>query len=170
MKPFDLNKALQGEPVRLRNGLKAIIYYRVPDKYTFNNGEKTYRPIKGMIFTEEGHLSSSSFEWLLSGKVDTNRLNNLDIIGMYEEDISSLIQKAFKENLPMKLRNGTKIYIATILISNESIVKDYPVFAYGNTTAAYRYTLDGNFTIDSCKNSLDIIGLWEEENTEEEED
>lgn len=168
MKPFNVVEALQGKPVRLRNGMKGIIYYRVPDKYTFNNGEKTYRPLKGMIFTEEGHLSSSSFEWLLNGKVDTNHLNSLDIIGMYEEDISSLIQKAFKENLPMKLRNGAKIYIATILNSNAPMAKDYPIIAYDNTTAAYRFTLNGNFTIDSCNNSLDIIGLWEE-NTEEED-
>lgn len=170
MKPFNIEEALQGKPVRLRNGKKAIIYYQVPDKYRFPNGDKTYRPLKGMIFNEEGYLTTSQAAWLNNGSVAENQIDNLDIIGMYEEDISSLIQKAYKEKLPLKLRNGTKVYIATILISNESITKDYPVFAYGNTTAAYRYTLDGNFTIDSFNNPLDIIGLWEEENTEEEED
>lgn len=34
MKPFDLEKALAGEPVVLHNGSKAILYYRVPDHYT----------------------------------------------------------------------------------------------------------------------------------------
>ena len=170
MKPFNITEALQGNPVRLRNGMKGIIYYQVPDKYTFNDGQLTYRPLKGMVFNEEGHLSSSQVAWLNNGKIAEDCEHTLDIVGMYEEDISSLIQKAFKEKLPLKLRNGTKVYIATILTSNESMTKNYPVVAYGNTTAAYRYTLDGNFTIDSCNNSLDIIGLWEEENIEEEED
>ena len=31
MKEFDLDKALNGEPVVLRNGCKAIVYYKVPD-------------------------------------------------------------------------------------------------------------------------------------------
>ncbi len=93
--------------------------------------------------------------------------DSFDIIGMYEEDISSLIQKAFKEKLPMKLRNGAKVYIATILDLSDPMTKNYPVIAYGNTTAAYRFTLNGNFTMDNCNNSLDIIGLWEEDTEEE---
>ena len=120
-----------------------------------------------MIFNEEGYLTTSQVAWLNNGSVAENQIDNLDIIGMYEEDTSSLIQKAFKENLPMKLRNGAKIYIATILNSDAPMAKDYPVIAYDNTTAAYRFTLNGNFTMDNCNNSLDIIGLWEEENTEE---
>lgn len=160
MKSFNIAEALQGKPVRLRNGMKGIIYYRVPDKYTFNNGEKTYRPLKGMIFTEEGHLSSSNFEWLLNGKVDTNQLNHLDIIGMYEEDISSLIQKAYKEHLPLLTKNGGKVYIATILDVQDPMTKDYPVIAYDTNTAAFRYTLDGKF-VDRHANLVDIIGLYD---------
>lgn len=36
MKKFNIEKALQGKPVRLRGGLKAIIYYRIPDEYTYS--------------------------------------------------------------------------------------------------------------------------------------
>ena len=89
MSNFNLEKALQGEPVCLRNGMKGIIYYRVPDKYTFKDDSPVYRPLKGMIFTEEGHLSSSSFEWLLSGRVDEYHLNSLDIIEMWTDSISN---------------------------------------------------------------------------------
>ena len=160
MKPFNLEEALQGKPVRLRNGMKGIIYYRVPDKYTFNNGEKTYRPLKGMIFTEKGHLSSSSFEWLLSGKVDTHHLNNLDIIGMYEEDISELIKKAFKENIPLKTRDGTKVFISAIVEHTNKFTKDFPVFGYNNESTSYRWTLNVHYT--DTEHSLDIVGLWEE--------
>lgn len=35
MKEFDLDKALNGEPVVLRNGCKAIVYYKVPNEYNF---------------------------------------------------------------------------------------------------------------------------------------
>lgn len=167
MKPFNIEEALQGKPVRLRSGKKAIIYYQVPDKYRFPNGDKTYRPLKGMIFNEEGYLTTSQVAWLNNGSVAENQIDNLDIIGMYEEGISSLIQRALKENLPLKTKNGSKMYIATILDLQNPMTKDYPVIAYGNTTAAYRFTLNGNFTMDNCNNSLDIIGLWEEENTEE---
>lgn len=162
MKPFNLEEALQGEPVYLRNGMKGIIYYQVPDKYTFRDGSTAYRPLKGMIFTEEGHLSSSSFEWLISGKVDTDHLNNLDIIGMWEEDISSLIQKALKENLPMKTRDGTKISIVAILDKDNPMANNYPVVTYSGETTSCRYTRDGKFLPDGTSHSLDIVGLWTE--------
>ena len=167
MKPFNLEEALQGKPVRLRNGLKAIIYYKVPDKYTFSNGEMTYRPLKGMIFNEEGYLTSSQVAWLNNGKIAEDYDHTLDIIGMYEEDISSLIQKAFKENLPMKTKAGDKIFIVAILSPDNPLAETYPVFTCDDKTKSCRYTKDGKFLSDGRAHSLDIAGLWEEENTEE---
>ena len=169
MKPFNLEEALQGKPVLLENKSKAIVLYKIPEKYKFPNGISFVYPLRGLIFHKDGSVDSVA-KWTITGKHNLTDSGNFDIIGMYEEDINSLIQKAYKEKLPMKLRNGAKVYIATILDSDNPMTKNYPVFAYGNTTAAYRYTLDGKFTMDNCNNSLDIIGLWEEENTEEEED
>jgi hypothetical protein len=162
MKPFNLEEALQGKPVKLRNGKKGIIYYRIPDTYTYPNGDIVCRPIKGMIINEDGHLSTSQAEWLNNGSIDKDFDHSLDIIGMYEEDISELIKKALKENLPMKLRNGTKIYIAAILDSDDPMIKDYPVFAYDNNVTSCRYDLNGHFMRGIYGKSLDIVGLWEE--------
>lgn len=54
MKPFELEKALAGEAVELRNGSKAILYYRVPDHYTHGDGVKITFPLIGIIFYEDG--------------------------------------------------------------------------------------------------------------------
>ena len=159
MKPFDLNKALQGEPVRLRNGAKAILLYEIPEKYTFPDNKPMNYPLKGISLTRNGYIDAE-VRWTLDGKCSTNDINASDIIGMYEEDITDLIQKALKENLPMKLRNGTKIYIAAILDSYDIVIKSYPVFGYSTTTDCYRWSLDGKFLLR--ENDFDIIGLWEE--------
>ena len=42
MKEFDLEAALNGEPVMLRNGCKAIVYYKIPDEYVFPMGATLY--------------------------------------------------------------------------------------------------------------------------------
>ena len=54
MKQFDLEKALAGEAVELRNGSKAILYYRVPDHYTLDDGLKITFPLIGIIFYKDG--------------------------------------------------------------------------------------------------------------------
>lgn len=159
MSNFNLEKALQGEPVCLRNGMKGIIYYRVPENYTFRDGSPVYRPLKGMIFTEEGHLSSSGFEWLLDGKVDDHYLNNLDIIGMWTDGISNIIQKAYKENLPLKTRDGTKVFISTIVEKTDKLTKNFPVFGYNNESNSYRWSLNGRY-LNNTEDDLDIVGLW----------
>lgn len=163
MKPFNLEEALQGKPVRLRNGMKAIIYYNVPENLKLNNGSSILYPLKGITFTINGDVECSTESWKCNGNYinDTNS-HHLDIIGMYEEDMSSLIQKAYKEKLPMKLKNGTKVYIAAILNSDDPMIKDYPVFAYDNNVTSCRYNLNGHFMRGIYGKSLDIVGLWED--------
>ncbi len=163
MKPFNLKEALQGKPVRLRNGLKAIIYYDIPEDFKLINGLSVTYPIKGMTLDANGIVVSSSENWLRNGQYSNNFYNHdLDIIGMYEEDISSLIKKAYKEKLPLRTKNGGKVYIATILDLQNPMNIDYPVIAYDTNTSAFRYTLDGKF-VDRYANLVDIIGLYEEE-------
>ena len=85
MKEFDLKAALNGEPVMLRSGCKAIIYYKVPDEYKFPDNKPTLYPLKGLVFDINGNLASSAMYWYASGKFDSKKDHSLDIIGMWEE-------------------------------------------------------------------------------------
>lgn len=58
MKKFNLEAALNGEPVILRDGRKAIIYHRVPDIYTCKNGVKVTYPVVGMTFNTDGTVDN----------------------------------------------------------------------------------------------------------------
>ena len=85
MKEFDLKAALNGEPVMLRSGCKAIIYYKVPDEYKFADNKSTLYPLKGLMFDIDGNLASSAMYWYESGKFSNKTDHSLDIIGMWEE-------------------------------------------------------------------------------------
>lgn len=104
MKLFDLEKALKGEPVKLRNGSKAILYYRVPDHYTFSNGIKVTFPLVGMIFYEDGTVEDPCGEWRDDGRF-TSGTSGKDIVGMWEEPkltTEEIMEKAFNERLVLK--------------------------------------------------------------------
>lgn len=78
--PFNLEKALQGEPVMLRNGLKAYIKYTAPSEYT---GEY---PLKGYIIDPDSSEGITSESWTLAGKEFTLGVEyDGDIIGMWKE-------------------------------------------------------------------------------------
>jgi hypothetical protein len=79
---------------------------------------------------------------------------------MWTDGISNIIQKAYKENLPLKTRDGTKVFISTIVEKTNEFTKDFPVFGYNNESTSYRWTLNGNYT--DTEHSLDIVGLWED--------
>lgn len=163
MKPFNLEEALQGKPVRLRSGMKAIIYYNVPENLKLNDGSSILYPLKGITFTINGDVACSIESWRYNGNYISDTISHhLDIIGMYEEDISNLIQKAYKEKLPMKTKDGTKTFIVAILSTDDPNAKDYPVFTCSGKTTSCRYTKDGKFLTDGTTHSLDIVGLWEE--------
>lgn len=88
MKEFDLDKALNGEPVVLRNGCKAIVYYKVPNEYKFPDNKPTLCPLKGLVFDINGKLASSAMYWYESGKFNNEKDHSLDIVGMWEEPIN----------------------------------------------------------------------------------
>ncbi|HGO5853582.1 TPA: pyruvate kinase [Mannheimia haemolytica] len=82
-KPFDLEKVLAGEPVKLRNGTKAIVYSNV------SNLCKTGLPLKGLAYSnrDQKYTDSSYYSWTLEGKFfsgDRGEHEN-DIVGMWEE-------------------------------------------------------------------------------------
>lgn len=99
MKEFNLDAALNGEPVRLRDGRKAIIYHRVPDIYTHKNGVKVTYPVVGMTFNTDGTVDNPWAAWMANGRF-TSGWCGKDIVGMYEEPKISIedLPKPFYPN------------------------------------------------------------------------
>lgn len=105
MKEFNLDAALNGEPVRLRDGRKAIIYHRVPDIYTHKNGVKVTYPVVGMTFNTDGTVDNPCAAWMANGRF-TSGWCGKDIVGMYEEPKISI------EDLPKPFnpKDGDKYF------------------------------------------------------------
>lgn len=61
MKEFDLKAALNGKPVMLRNGCKAIVYYIIPEEYTFPDLTNSTYPLRGLIFDKDGFIENSFY-------------------------------------------------------------------------------------------------------------
>ena len=89
MKPFNLEAALQGEPVQLRNGCKGIICYKVPSEYIYANGNTVDYPLKGMVLSNKGFITDSNACWCEDGRytidIHTTPEHSHDIVGMWEE-------------------------------------------------------------------------------------
>ncbi|MDH3003452.1 pyruvate kinase [Pasteurella multocida] len=78
MKPFDLEKALTGEPVVLRGGCKAYVKFKLPEPYT------TKMPLVG--YYENALGRSVDMLWFENGHAsDEEDTHILDIYGMWEE-------------------------------------------------------------------------------------
>ncbi|MGZ7909853.1 hypothetical protein [uncultured Haemophilus sp.] len=79
MKDFDLEKALQGEPVMLRNGDKAFIFKNILGTPILDF--KPDYPLIGMI-----HNHPVTQTWSLDGRISScNDCAPGDIVGMWEE-------------------------------------------------------------------------------------
>ncbi|HHE3514446.1 TPA: pyruvate kinase [Pasteurella multocida] len=78
MKPFNLEKALAGEPVVLRGGCKAYVKFKLPEPYT------TKMPLVG--YYENALGRSVDMLWFENGHAsDEEDTHILDIYGMWEE-------------------------------------------------------------------------------------
>lgn len=99
MKKFNLDAALNGEPVKLANGNKAIVYYRIPDEYVFEDGKQPAFPLHGLILDSEGYIELADVCWRDNGTY-THYPHNYDIIGMWEEPKISIedLPKPFNPN------------------------------------------------------------------------
>lgn len=98
MKEFNLDAALNGEPVMLRNGCKGVVYYKIPKEYVFSDGSNSAFPLKGLIFDEDGFIKDSSYFWTDNGFCNHESYHPNDIIGMWEEPKISIedLPKPFK--------------------------------------------------------------------------
>lgn len=79
MKPFNLEEALAGKPVLLRNGSKAYVLHQFKHKADGLKSLLGYKIYK----TDEGKFVESSLEWYADGSSGTPAHNT--IIGMWEE-------------------------------------------------------------------------------------
>lgn len=92
MKEFNLDAALNGEPVMLRDGSKAFIFKNIKNTNVLDF--KTDYPLIGMI-----HNHAAVQTWSLDGRISlSNDCTNGDIVGMWEEPKISVedLPKPFK--------------------------------------------------------------------------
>lgn len=96
MKEFNLEQALKGEYVVLRNGNKALILNQLPNDLKYASGTNLSYCLHGLVFNKEGEVVRTSVEWTKSGKYSTMCDTELDIVGMFEEPP----ERITLENLP----------------------------------------------------------------------
>lgn len=99
MKEFDLKAALNGEPVMLKNGQKAVIKFNILDDVKDLEPRDAAYPLFGYRFNE-GHVYTLS--WDLSGESIHWAVSEYNIAGMWEEPkltTEEIMDKAFDEGL-----------------------------------------------------------------------
>lgn len=96
MKEFNLEQALKGEYVVLRNGDKALILYQLPDNLKYVSGTNLSYCLHGIVFNEKDEVVNTSVAWTKDGKYSTMFDTGLDIVGMWEEPP----ERITLENLP----------------------------------------------------------------------
>lgn len=77
MKPFNLEQALAGEPVRLRDGTKAYVKYVMPEEY------KGDYPLRGIFIDRHSDVNITEVMWTKDSFISA--INLFDIVGMWEE-------------------------------------------------------------------------------------
>ena len=100
MKPFDLQEALNGAPVKLRNDNKAFITFNLSNLKDWS--KVTDRPLIGYSLNKSGSLEGLH-SWTLCGW-SAGLSDIFDIVGMYEEPkltSEQVLEKAYQENLPL---------------------------------------------------------------------
>lgn len=90
---FDLEAALQGTPVRLRDGTKAYIYFNL---HSVNPPILTSYPLKGYLYeANEGKTIS----WTEDGYFNPKKVeHDFDIVEMWEDDPNDILATAYNQN------------------------------------------------------------------------
>lgn len=103
MKEFDLDAALNGEPVKLRNGNKAFICHKLSDDYKYWDGSPINFNVCGYILNFNGDIAMLNTAWTTGGKWTIDGVkSDRDIIGMWEEPkptSEQVLEKAYNEDL-----------------------------------------------------------------------
>ena len=107
MKEFDLKAALNGDPVKLANGNKAIVYYRIPGEYVFEGGAPVEFPLRGLIFNSRGVIENVDACWRDDGRF--NRKDDpFNITEMWEEPKKQISIEDLPK--PFKPKSGDGYY------------------------------------------------------------
>lgn len=88
MMEFDLHRALEGAPVKLKNGKKAFIYASIPNHVRETLKQDKNYVLVGAIIESSGECLNSLETWTEDGNYidDPNIESNSDIISMYTEN------------------------------------------------------------------------------------
>lgn len=159
MKPFDLQEALNGAPVKLRNGNKAYIIADYIEFFPFN----TFR-LQGVCLVGDSKTQYERNQWAVDGvslfKIDyySRGTNPYDIIGMWEELKSDTITVTLPK--PFKPKSGDKYYRFVLDYEkyriSEEVFGDFnaEVILAGNGLC-FRTCEDAKAWLDAMKNALD---------------
>lgn len=86
MKEFNLDEALNGKPVKLRNGNKAFICYKLSRDFKYWDGSPINFNICGYILNFNGDIAMLNTAWKEDGKwIMDETKSDRDIIAMWEE-------------------------------------------------------------------------------------
>lgn len=83
MKPFNVEEALSGKPVQLRNGNKVLIIEDLSTRPLLHPKEEFC--LIGFIINKTGYLDMPAEYWRKNGRFLENQDSPWDIVGMYEE-------------------------------------------------------------------------------------
>ena len=101
MKEFNLEAALNGEPVKLRNGSKAIILNDARNYFkNIGPNEEVLLGLVSDINNQDKFLCSGA--WAPDGSWINNFIDEFDIVGMWEEPkltSEQVLEKAYNEDL-----------------------------------------------------------------------
>lgn len=101
---FNIEQALKGQPVALRNGKVAIVVYNA-HRHNIINPENPERrkPLVGFLFDPKTNtiVFDYTYFWGLDGSFGSGDPGE-DIIGMYEMRQRDILEYAFQNNVPLK--------------------------------------------------------------------
>ena len=104
MKEFNLDAALNGEPVKLACGRKAYILYDL-NRYPELLKHANRRPLNGLVMSDCKENDCYPANWLLDGK---NSFDQDNIIGMWEEPKKQISIEDLTK--PFKPKDGEPFY------------------------------------------------------------
>lgn len=112
MKPFDLEKALAGEPVKVRDGSKAYVLY----ESTNIANEFTTKRLIGYISRENIEYQQEDYPitWTKSGNTHYTYDTPDDIVGMWEEppEMIKIGNFEFPKPITKSLNKGVRYFVA----------------------------------------------------------
>ena len=134
MKLFNLEEALAGKPVQLRNGTKAFILCNVIDYFPNTTRISCLAGIRSCVNNTEYY---NMLHWNLSGCIHEDISSDYDIVGMWEEPEltqEELFKKALNEHLPIRYKGlpdeYPSIYVVAKSISNDYIIEWKDAISY----------------------------------------